>query len=230
MQFDGNSLADGSPQDWEALIESVNPAALLVLIEARLSPQLRGRVMAEDIWQESLLHAWRSRGEFAWCGLKSFRSWLVSIIENRIRDAVDRASAQKRGGGRAPLSLEEVAGPRDGDAERPSPAGLIGSTTPSRIAIFKEQAVAMRAALEQVPEELRDVVRLRLIEQLSSEEAAQRLGVDASTVRRRFRRGALLYERLLRAELTSRSTSPASGERSEFGQNPLCGDRRADRS
>jgi len=54
---------------------------------------------------------------------------------------------------------------------------------------------------------VRDVVRLRLLEQLPVEEIAQRLQLGASAVRHRFRRGAELYQKYLMAELATRSQS-----------------------
>lgn len=86
------------------------------------------------------------------------------------------------------------------------------STTPSRLAILKEQADAMEAALDAVPEEQREIVRLRLHEQETMEEIARELGLGVSAVRHRFRKGLETYQRALRSEFTSRSLGEPPGQ------------------
>src|SRR4030095_9501951 len=51
-----NPLLRDSPPAWVELIEAVSPAALLVVIEARMSAALKARHSPEDILQEALLH------------------------------------------------------------------------------------------------------------------------------------------------------------------------------
>jgi RNA polymerase sigma-70 factor, ECF subfamily len=197
-----NPFLSDSPAEWDSLIESVGPASLLVVIESRLSSSLRRQTTAEDVLQESLLHAWRDRAACEWRGLHNFRSWLLSIIDNRIREAADRAGAQKRGGGKQPVRFSPAGTASAGTG---SDWGPWGSTTPSRIAIYREQCEAMRAALASLPDDYREVVRQRLYEQLSLEQIAKRLEIGLYAARHRFRKGATLYFERLRVELTSRS-------------------------
>lgn len=188
-----------SPEDWDRLIRQIDPAALLLIVESRMGEALRRRCAPEDILQESLLSAWRDRDRCEWRGRKSFRAWLLTIIDHRLRDAVAREGALKRGGGGSPLSLSDVASSPSGASAAP-----IASTTPSRIALYREKAEAMRAALETLPDDVRDIVRLRLFEQLSLDDIGKGAGLDASTVLRRFRKGAELYYKRLRDVMTSR--------------------------
>jgi RNA polymerase sigma-70 factor (ECF subfamily) len=82
------------------------------------------------------------------------------------------------------------------------PAALIDSTTPSRLVVYREQAAAMQAAMNELPEDVRDVIRLRLVEQLTLETIAQVLGLGVAAVRHRFRKGAELYRTRLRSSLS----------------------------
>ncbi|MEW6250831.1 MAG: RNA polymerase sigma factor [Planctomycetota bacterium] len=198
-----NPLCGGSPGDWDRLIETVGPASLLAVIEHRMSPALRQRYAAEDVLQEALLYAWRDRARHEWRGIRSFRNWLLTIIDHRICDLADQAQAEKRGGNVRFVHFSALSG-----AGGANPSLLPwSSTTPSRIAVYREQAAAMRAALASLPDDLRDVLRLRLFEQLPVEETARRLNLGLSAVRHRFRRGAELYQRSLVAELGTRSLS-----------------------
>jgi RNA polymerase sigma factor (sigma-70 family) len=211
-----NPLLTTSPEAWDRLIEEVEPAGLLLVIERRLSDALKGAFTAEDILQEAFLHAWRDRARFEWRGLRSFRSWLLTIIDHRIRDAADwSAAAKRRAPGEAPAAAREGADGSTASGEQ-LPAG---STTPSKVAIYREQAEVMRQALDALPEECREIVRLRLLERQPVEEIAAALGLGVSAVRHRFRKGAERYAQLLRAALGSRPSS--CGPESPPPRHPL---------
>ncbi len=171
---------------------------MLVCIEARMGVRLREHLTAEDIWQETLLHLWRDRANVEWRGYPALRQWLLTVAENQIRNATDRVDTVRRGGGQALLRLGDAGDSRD---ETLPPAT---STTPSGLAVLREQAAAMREALTRLPDELREVVRLRLFEELPVADVAARLGLGESAVKHRFRRGATLYEAHLRSLATRR--------------------------
>lgn len=196
---------------WDDLIQAVGPASLLVVIEARASHALKQRYSSEDILQDALLHAWRDRRQCEWRGLKSFRSWLLAIIDHRIHEAVVYEGAAKRGGGQTPVLTSFRDSSTSASQPPSSPDEPVISTTPSRVAMFREQADAMRAALETLSLDLREVVRLRLFEQRSILEIAEQLGIGESAVRHRFRKGTTLYQATLRTELMSRSLPSSMG-------------------
>jgi RNA polymerase sigma-70 factor (ECF subfamily) len=192
-------FAHDEPADWLHAIESVGPASMLVILRSRMGPALRERMTPEDVWQETLLHAWRDRKSCRCQSSEAFRKWLLQVAENRIRDLVDAANAAKRGAGRTALSLAEMSGHTSVDDAAAS--AWVASTTPSRIAVHAEQARAMEAALATLPSQLRDVVRQRLFEELTMPEVAERLGIGLSAAKHRFREGASIYRRELAAVL-----------------------------
>ncbi len=198
-------MLSDAPQAWDDLLAAIGPASLLVVIESRMSERLRRHTTPEDIWQEALLHAWRDRHQFEWRGLKSFRAWLLTLIDHRIHEAVVHGGAQKRGAGVAAIPISSLAGGASSDGG--SLPGPLASTTRSRLAILREQAAAMQAALESLPSDQQAVVRLRLFEQLTLEQTAERIGITVAAVRHRFARGAELYRERLRAYVTSQSRS-----------------------
>src|SRR5262249_10514660 len=155
---------------------------------------LRARLGAEDILQDVLLHAWRDRSKLRWEGMRAFRSWLLTSADRRIVAAANYFEAQKRGGGRfdaadAAERWEPLRSRAPGEkASMPSMSAIPGgTTTPGRMAAYREQATAMQGTLESLPEEVREVVRLRLFAQQPVDAIAQALGIGESAVRHRMR-------------------------------------------
>ncbi len=198
---------------WQRLIDSANSASLLVVIESRLGPALRARLEPDDILQESLMQAWRDRGAARFETPRAFRAWLLTIIDHRIRDAAEHGAAKKRGGGLAPVRLGGESGESaDGHGPGFEPSG---STTPSRLAVHREQAAAMLEALAGVPPEWRDVVRLRLFHQMTLNQVGEQLGISLAVVRTSLRRGSEVYRQRLRAAGIGRSTLGSVSPRAE---------------
>jgi RNA polymerase sigma-70 factor (ECF subfamily) len=200
---DGETLANVNSGGWDRLIESVNPAAMIVRIHGRMSSRLHERMTAEDVWQETLLHAWRDREQVTWRGPKEFRRWILQVAENRIRDAADRETAAKRGDHVTVHSVRAGATTDSFESRGTGSDSPFSSTTPSRVAIAGEEAAAIRRALESLPDLVRDVVRLRLFEELGLDEIAKRVGISHAAVKHRLRDGSALYRERLRTALRS---------------------------
>jgi RNA polymerase sigma factor (sigma-70 family) len=199
-----NPLSSDDPEVWASLIEAAHPASIMVAIAGRLGAELRVRLAPEDIFQETLLKAWRARKNAEWEGTPSFRRWLLRIAQHCIEDHRDRVRSQKRDGDERPLGRHASRGNGNGG---PGDGGVEpwGSTTPSRLAQQRELMLAMEAALDTLADDVREVVRLRLFEDALVEEIAARLGLGVSAVRHRFRRGAEQYRQRLRATLGASS-------------------------
>ncbi len=200
----GSSLGDCPSHVWARLIEELNPASILVAIESRMGTVLRARVTPEDLWQETLLFAWRDRSRCMWQGLPAFRRWLLQVAQNRLLDLVDHENAEKRS---PAMEAPPIHAGGDQSTSAALPWDVAGSTTPSRVAMMREEAAIMRQAVEQVPDGLREIVRLRYFEGLTNGEVAERLGLGLSAVKHRFRRGSEEYARCMRALWRGRSQS-----------------------
>jgi RNA polymerase sigma factor (sigma-70 family) len=167
------------PTEWGRLVESLDIASIY-------------------IWQETLWCSWRDREQHAWHNLANWRAWLLSIAKNRVRDAARSAGREKRGGDHqiAPFSLLADGG----SVSQMLPPG---STTPSRVAGFRERARAMEQALQGLEPDLREVVHLRLFEEVPMREVATGLGLPLSTAKERLLRGVTKYRHRLRLLLGS---------------------------
>ncbi len=123
------------------------------------------RYAAEDIAQDALVAAWRALPEFRRDA--AFATWLHSIVLNRARNQLTRARPA------GPLPAELPAAP---------------TLQPADVVQFSFRDRALRAAIRDLPFELRAPLVLRQFEGCSYEEAAAILGVSVSTVRGRIAR------------------------------------------
>lgn len=198
----GDSLVHTDATRWEELIQSINPAAMHVVIASAMSKQLREHCSAEDIWQETLTHAWRDRAQHRWTGPAAFRAWLFEIARNRIREIARNATAEKRGGNLRTARFSELrpqAASGDGGSVSISANLPLDSQTPSRIVSREEKVAITQDALAELPPELRDIVRMHVVDELTMETIAQRLGIGLSAAWHRYRKGLELLMRRLRS-------------------------------
>jgi RNA polymerase sigma factor (sigma-70 family) len=182
------------PQRWDELIASLEPAAMLAVIASAMSEPVRAHSSPEDVWQETLTGAWRDRAQHRWSDVKAFRAWVFEIARNRIRGIARSLSTQKRGAGRRTQRLADTTNGSSGSGVE---APRVDSVTPSRIVARSEKQAAVERALAHVPAELREIVRLHLVEEQPMEAIADRLGISVSAAWRRFRKGAAMCERIL---------------------------------
>ncbi len=194
------------PAAWIQLIEGFGPA-ILVVISSSMGGRLEQHLTAEDIWQETLFMAWRDRDKHEWHSQRAYRAWLITIARNFIRNAADHINAKKRGGDHQVDPFSVLLGSRGGSSSALLPPA---STTPSRVAAHREMAAAMEDALHGLPDNLEQVLRLRLFEDLPMREVAARLRIALSTAKDRFVKGARLYRQCLQACL---GTRPEQGAR-----------------
>ena len=138
---------------------------------------LGDRSLAEDATQQTFLQAWRGAASFE--PGRDPAPWLATITR---RVAIDMQRSQAR---RPSTSLEVAS------ADEP---GLV-SEPPSAEAIWETWQV--RDAIDALPVEEREVVRLQHIEGHTHSEIAERLGVAVGTVKSRsFRAHQHLATRL----------------------------------
>ncbi len=204
-------FAAGDPDVWNSAVEAANPGSILVVINWNMGEELRQRLAPEDVLQETLLKAWQARANFEWQDIATFRHWLLAIAKSCIADHRDYEGAAKRDSRRT-TTLTPASHNGSGSSAHADVVEPWGSTTPSRIAVERETAQVMEKALRSLPDEVRDVVRLRLFEDLPNGEVAMSLGISESAVRRRFHTGAEIYRVRVRALL-----EPETGNGSAAG-------------
>jgi len=148
---------------------------------------LGGRADSEDVVQEAFVKAYRSQSSFR--GEASLGTWLRRIVTNEALDF--RRRARGRGRERRKV-IATAAGGDDQPSRGPAP-----ETTASE----RERAAAVRAAIDELPEDQRQVVLLKEIEELSYREIAEELGLPIGTVESRVIRGRVRLAGALRRRL-----------------------------
>lgn len=134
-----------------------------------LGRQVRDTALAEelfqDVWQRVITARERYRPD------AKFGTWLYQIAHNRVADHW-RAKQHRPD---APGDADELA------ARVPDPE------TPERQLSSFEERRRLQLALEELPEDQREVVLLRLEQELSLEEIGEITGVGRETVKSRLR-------------------------------------------
>lgn len=136
---------------------------------------------AEDLLQETFFQALRSLPDFR--GESKLSTWLYSIAKNV---ALARYRKEKR---RSPLeeeTLTRVAA--EGDRTSASPNGPPPTWDPVEETTRNEEKEILHEALETLSENYREVIELRDLEELSTEETAERLDLTRVNVRVRLHR------------------------------------------
>ena len=140
---------------------------------------------AEEVASEAFVRAYERLRQFE--GRSSFVSWLGRIATNLCVRRREKAELPA-------ISLEEQA---QAEGTRPARGFPAEGPTPEQRALQEETKRIVRAAVAELPEPDRTVLRLRDIEQLSAAETAERTGLTVAAVKARLHRArARLRERL----------------------------------
>ena len=150
-------------------------AALLAFIERRLGPALRARVEPQDIAQEVAVKALREPPPD---GADPF-GWLCRLAEQCIIDGHRHFSAAKRAADRE----RPGNAPADGGGADLVAMLAASMTTPSQAVVRNERHRRLDEALAALPDEQREVLRLRYGEGLATREIAGRLHKTDGAVR-----------------------------------------------
>jgi RNA polymerase sigma-70 factor (ECF subfamily) len=145
---------------------------------------------AEDAVQEACLRAFRFLETFR--GGNS-RAWFLAIVRNTCYSAKSKARPQ------ALSTLGEADSLEQGDGANDFWAGS-GSEDPVRSIEREEAKQLVRKALDQLPDEFREVIVLRELQDLSYQDIARIAQVPLGTVMSRLSRARKLLYQVLRQE------------------------------
>ena len=171
-------LTESRPRLWEYIARRI-PAELTRLIDA------------DDLVQEVHIEVFRRIGSLDQRESGSFFSWVATIGANRLRDAIRKHQAEKRGAGADVVAtargiedstialLDTLAGP---------------GRTPSRSVARVEAIKAVHTALDELPEHYRRALWLVHLEGRPVREAAMEMDRTERAIHGLCRRGLKLLE------------------------------------
>jgi RNA polymerase sigma-70 factor (ECF subfamily) len=180
--------AEAKPIDSDAILVERTVAGdqkafeLLVIKYQRRIQRLIGRMvrdvdLVEDIAQETFIRAYRALAQFR--GEAQFYTWLYRIAVNTAKKALMDLK-------RNPTISENSFKSDNDDETSPLENELTSSETPDAVLASKEIAQIINAALEALPDDLRQAITLREIEGLSYEEISEAMNCPIGTVRSRI--------------------------------------------
>jgi RNA polymerase sigma-70 factor (ECF subfamily) len=181
---------------------SVHRDPLRRMIGLRLDPALAARVDASDVVQDVLIEAHRRLQDYLKNPSLPFHLWLRHIAKDHIIDAhrherlaqrrsVDREQSMNAGHG-GDSSLEWAAQFFDGEM------------TPASAAMRVEMERRVQESIQKLPDDDRDIILMRYVEQLSNQDVASALGLSEAAASMRCLRAVRKLQTLL--------TTPEEGQ------------------
>jgi RNA polymerase sigma-70 factor, ECF subfamily len=156
---------------------------LLLLARLQLAPELTGKLEPSDLVQQTLLKAHQNREQFRGSTEAERMAWLRTILANTLTDAIRKFA------------------PRAGPRECSLQAGLEQSslrleailaadqTSPSQRVIRHEQLIRLADALVQLPDDQRQAVELRHLQDMATADIARRMNRSVAAVGGLLQRG-----------------------------------------
>ena len=152
---------------------------------------LRCDADAEEIAQEAMLKAYKALYRFR--GDSKFSTWLVRITLN---EALMRRRRSRPG---SEVPLEEFIDEADGDF---TPAVLTDwREIPSEALDRKELRDILQRAIDELPQNYREVLIMRDVHEMNIAETAQLLGVSEGVVKTRLFRARLMMQKIVAPQL-----------------------------
>lgn len=174
----------GDRSAFSQLLAAQTPA-LVRMVSLRIDPNLARRFEAADIVQESLAQAVQRFEEWSAQQRYPFVVWLRMLTAQALTNALREHHRQKRDLEREsdelPVGLHTT-------CERAADWLVSTHTSPTEALRRDEVRAFVLAALAQLEELDREVLVLRYFEQLTNEEVAAELGIDAGAASKRFAR------------------------------------------
>lgn len=149
---------------FQAIYDFYAPRVKSFTMRSGLSPAI-----AEDVAQETLLTVWRKAGQFN-PALASVSTWIYTIARNK---KIDRLRRDSR-----PLP----------DANDPTFAGP-GEMSPESAVWHSINAEKVRTALDQLPQDQKQVLYMAFIEENAHAKISEKLDIPLGTVKSRIRLG-----------------------------------------
>ena len=148
-------------------------------IRRSLRSDLRRKVSESDVIQEAFLVLNRRLADFEDRGEGSFGGWLLRIVDMKVQEVVRHYVGTR---------MRDVGQEITRGRRRPSGAFPAAAPTPSKAAMERERGECVQGAIDALSPDYREVIRLVHEEELSMEEAGERMNRSAEAARKLYSR------------------------------------------
>ena len=166
----------GSVEALGLALETCRPY-LLLLGNRTLQPDMRVKVDASDVVQETFLKARQEFRQFQGHTREELLAWLRQVLVRSLANLRRHYCDTKKRQLLREVSLAEIDPARLGN-------GLLAPTPPPTLVAAHEQDAELQRALSCLPEHYQEVIRLRLEEDYTFEEIGQQQGRSAEAARK----------------------------------------------
>lgn len=170
---------------------------LKVLARLQIGGRLGVKLDASDVVQETYLQAQRTFDGFRGTTEQELLAWLRQVLAHVLANLVRRFYGTKQRDVRLERELDQQMDHTSQALER---ALIDARSSPSQHAVRREQAVLLADALEQLPDDYREVIVLRHLEELSFPQIAEQMNRTLDSVKNLWTR-ALAKLRKVAGEL-----------------------------
>ena len=158
---------------------------LRLLAQTNLGERLKQKIDASDVIQQTYLHAHKNREQFQGSSEPQLVAWLKAILKNRLIDMARHWKGQKRNMDRDVNLQQKV----DDSFQRVDDWLAMSQTSPSMAVERDESLLILSAAVEKLPDQLREVVVMHHLQGMKLVEISKAVSCDETTVGRRLFRG-----------------------------------------
>ncbi len=179
-----NDARQGSGSGLGRLLEFFCPA-LTNMASHEVSGELSCRMSQADLVQDTMLTASRDFAAFQGASEPEFRTWIIEIFQSRLVDGLRRHRVAERR--RQQLEVQ-VSGSQFVDK----------TASASELAMLDEEAAKLLIAVQNLPNDHRDILSKRYFDDMTFEEIAEIKGASIVTVWRRWSEAIVILKRTLR--------------------------------
>lgn len=147
-------------------------------IQRLIARTVRDSGLVEDLTQEAFISAYRALHQFR--GDARFFTWLYRIAINTAKKRLIVLSRHPEVSGSSRYESDDLDETFSGNSEQTT------QDTPETVLAAKEIAMAVDAAMQALPEDLRQALLLREVEGLSYEDIAVKMDCPVGTIRSRI--------------------------------------------
>src|SRR3954451_14250352 len=152
-----------------------------LLARVQVGRRLQGKVDAADLVQETFLEAHRHFPAFRGQSEPEMAAWLRQIMAGVLGNMLRRYLGTQ---GRDVRLERELAGELDQSSQAIDRGFADPGPTPSKLAVVRERAVLLADALGRLPDDYREAIILRNLEELPFAEVARRMGRSEDAVQK----------------------------------------------